>query len=316
MNASSQWAGLELRHLITLEAVAKHRSFRKAAMGLNYTQSGISQQVAALERIVGERLIDRPGGSRPVSLTDAGEIVLRHAAAVFHEITAAQADVAALSGGAGGVLRVGAFQTVSAALVPELLRRLPVEQPDVSIELVQTTADAELFTLLEEGRLDLTFAILPLPPGPFDAVELFLDPHVLIVPKNWPLATRTEPVSLSELEGLPLIASHDPRYVSYVEATMQEHGLDPNVVHRTDDNGTLHALVARGIGASVAAQLVAAGANGSVATLQLKEPLPPRRVALAWRRDRDFPLRYAAFLELVRSVCSDLGLIAPAAAAA
>ena len=78
MIASSQWAGLELRHLITLEAVARHRSFRKAALCLNYTQSGISQQVAALERIVGERLIERPGGSRPVGLTDAGEIVLRH----------------------------------------------------------------------------------------------------------------------------------------------------------------------------------------------------------------------------------------------
>jgi len=70
--ASSQWAGLELRHLITLEAVARHRSFRKAALCLNYTQSGISQQVAALERIVGERLIERPGGSRPVGLTSAG----------------------------------------------------------------------------------------------------------------------------------------------------------------------------------------------------------------------------------------------------
>ena len=72
MIASSQWAGLELRHLITLDAVAKHRSFRKAAMRLNYTQSGISQQIAALERIVGERLIQRPGGSRPVGLTEAG----------------------------------------------------------------------------------------------------------------------------------------------------------------------------------------------------------------------------------------------------
>ena len=142
--ASSQWAGLELRHLITLEAVAKHRSFRKAALRLNYTQSGISQQIAALERIVGERLIERPGGSRPVGLTEAGEIVLRHAEAVFHEITAAQADVAALSGGTAGVVRVGTFQSVSSMLVPELIRRLAQEQPDVTMELVQTPADTEL----------------------------------------------------------------------------------------------------------------------------------------------------------------------------
>ncbi|HWQ00958.1 MAG TPA: LysR family transcriptional regulator, partial [Gaiellaceae bacterium] len=203
MIASSQWAGLELRHLITLDAVAKHRSFRKAAMRLNYTQSGISQQIAALERIVGERLIERPGGSRPVGLTEAGEIVLRHAAAVFHEITAAQADVAALSGGTAGVLRVGAFQSVSSMLVPELIRRLPEEQPHVSLELEQTPGDPELFALLEEGRLDMTFGLLPAPPGPFETVELFTDPFVLIVSQGSPLAERSCPVALHEIAELP-----------------------------------------------------------------------------------------------------------------
>jgi len=314
--ASSQWAGLELRHLITLEAVARHRSFRKAALRLNYTQSGISQQVAALERIVGERLIERPGGSRPVGLTAAGEIVLRHAEAIFHEITAAQADVAVLRGGASGALRVGAFQSVSASLVPELIRRLPDEHPELSIELVQTTADAELFTLLEEGRLDVTFAVLPLPPGPFDAVELFVDPIVVMVSADSTLAGRTAPIGLDELEGLPLITSNDCRYLTPFETRMRDRGLEPDVVHRTDDNGTLYGLVAGGVGAAVVARLVADGANDSIATLELEEPLPPRRVALAWRKDREFPPRHAAFLELARSVCRDLGLETTAAAAA
>jgi DNA-binding transcriptional LysR family regulator len=297
--ASSQWAGLELRHLITLEAVARHRSFRKAALCLNYTQSGISQQVAALERIVGERLIERPGGSRPVGLTAAGEIVLRHAESIFHEITAAQADVGVLTRGTSGVLRVGAFQSVSAEVVPELIRRLPDAQPGLSVDLVQTTADSELFALLEEGKLDVTFAILPLPQGPFEAVELFADP-----------------VTLEELAGLPLITSHDCRYLNGFEARMHERGHEPEVVHRTDDNGTLYGLIAGGVGAAVGTQLVADGAKGSVATLQIEEPLAPRRVALAWRRDREFPPRHEAFLELVRSVCRDLGLEPTAAAAA
>jgi DNA-binding transcriptional LysR family regulator len=314
--ASSQWAGLELRHLITLEAVARHRSFRKAALCLNYTQSGISQQVAALERIVGERLIERPGGSRPVGLTAAGEIVLRHAESIFHEITAAQADVGVLTRGTAGVLKVGAFQSVSAELVPELIRRLPDAQPGLTVDLVQTTADTELFALLEEGRLDVTFAILPLPQGPFEAVELFADPIVLMVSTSSPLARRREPVALDELAGLPLITSHDCRYLNGFEARMHERGYEPDVVHRTDDNGTLYGLIAGGVGAAVGPQLVADGAKGSVATLQIEEPLPPRRVALAWRRDREFPPRHEAFLELVRSVCRDLGLEPTAAAAA
>jgi DNA-binding transcriptional LysR family regulator len=314
--ASSQWAGLELRHLITLEAVAKHRSFRKAAMALNYTQSGISQQVAALERIVGERLIERPGGSRPVGLTVAGEIILRHASAIFHEITAAQADVAVLGGAPAAALRVGAFQSVSAALVPELIRRLPDEHSGLSVDLVQTTADSELFALLEEGRLDVTFAVLPLPPGPFEAVELFADPIVVMVSTDSELAGRSEPLALEELAGMPLITSHDCRYLNSFEQRMRERGFEPDVVHRTDDNGTLYGLIAGGAGAAVASQLVADGAQGSVATLQLAEQLPPRRVALAWRKDREFPPRHEAFLKLVRSVCRDLGLETTAAAAA
>jgi DNA-binding transcriptional LysR family regulator len=314
--ASSQWAGLELRHLITLDAVAKHRSFRKAAMRLNYTQSGISQQIAALERIVGERLIERPGGSRPVGLTEAGEIVLRHAAAVFHEITAAQADVAALSGGTAGVLRVGAFQSVSSMLVPELIRRLPEEQPHVSLELEQTPGDPELFALLEEGRLDMTFGLLPAPPGPFETVELFTDPFVLIVSRGSPLAERSCPVALHEIAELPMIAPDGCRHMKDFETFMRERGLEANVIHRAGDNGTLHGLVASGAGVAVVAQLVAGSANGVVATLELDEPPPPRRVALAWRSDREFPPRHDAFVKLVQTICRELGLATVPAVAA
>ena len=77
-----RWLGIELRHLTALEAVAREGSFGRAAKSLGYTQSAVSQQIAALERIVGARLVDRPGGPRPVSLTEAGELLLRHAEAI------------------------------------------------------------------------------------------------------------------------------------------------------------------------------------------------------------------------------------------
>src|ERR671933_764191 len=79
---ADRWAGLELRHLLALDAVAREGSFGRAAIALGYTQSAISQQIAALERIVGERLLERPGGQRPVTLTEAGELLLRHADAI------------------------------------------------------------------------------------------------------------------------------------------------------------------------------------------------------------------------------------------
>ena len=97
-----RWLGVELRHLAALEAVAREHSFGRAATALGYTQSAISQQIATLERSVGERLIERPGGSRPVALTEAGELLLGHAAAIVARLKAAQADLRALGEGRAG----------------------------------------------------------------------------------------------------------------------------------------------------------------------------------------------------------------------
>src|SRR5919206_1679384 len=102
-----RWLGIELRHLIALDAVAREGSFGRAATSLGYTQSAVSQQIAALERIVGARLVERPGGPRPVSLTEAGELLLRHSEAIAARLAAAQADPGAPPRGGGGVLRVG-----------------------------------------------------------------------------------------------------------------------------------------------------------------------------------------------------------------
>ena len=75
--------GLELRHLVALEAIASEGSFGRAAQRLGYTQSAISQQIASLERIVGQRLVERPGGPRPVTLTEAGALLLSHAEGIM-----------------------------------------------------------------------------------------------------------------------------------------------------------------------------------------------------------------------------------------
>src|SRR5471032_2474203 len=154
------WLGVELRHLAALEAVASEGSFGRAAQKLGYTQSAISQQIAMLERLVGERLIDRPGGPRAVSLTEAGQVLLRHAASILARLAAAQADLAALSAGEAGSLRVGTIQSVGAKILPEVMRRFTSAWPKVEIELVESHSDDELAGFVERGDLDLAFVQL------------------------------------------------------------------------------------------------------------------------------------------------------------
>src|SRR5918995_3854309 len=105
-----RWLGVELRHLAALQAIAEEGSFGRAARRLGYTQSAVSQQLAMLERLVGERLVERPGGPRPVTLTEAGELLVRHAEAIVARLEAARADLEALSAGGAGSLRVGTYQ--------------------------------------------------------------------------------------------------------------------------------------------------------------------------------------------------------------
>jgi len=147
-----RWLGVELRHLAALEAVARTRSFGAAARDLGYTQSAVSQQIAQLERSVGVRLVDRPGGPRQVDLTDAGRLLLRHADAIVAQLDAAKADMAALAEGAAGPLRVGIYQSVGARILPALLRRFREEWPRVEVSVREEIADVTQYFAIERLR--------------------------------------------------------------------------------------------------------------------------------------------------------------------
>src|SRR5262249_26728836 len=116
-----RWLGVELRHFRALEAVSRERSFAKAAIALGYTQSAVSQQIATLERLVGQKLVERPGGPKPVSLTEAGQLLLTHAEAIAARVAAAQADLTALGGGEAGPLPGRRLPSVRPRAAPEQL---------------------------------------------------------------------------------------------------------------------------------------------------------------------------------------------------
>ncbi len=307
------WLGLELRHLIALKAIAEEGTFGRAAKRLGYTQSAISQQIAMLERIVGRRLIDRPGGPRPVSLTEAGDLLLRHADAIAARLQAAQADLAALDAGDAGPLRIGTYQSVGARVLPELLREFCAGWPQVDVTLQESADDRDLIRLVEQGDLDLSFVVMPLDPGPYEVVELFRDPYVLVVPAGSPLASRDRPPSLRELLDHPLISNRTCRTTQRVEDRLRQAGREPNIAFRSDDNGTVQGLVAAGVGVAVVPRLTVDETDPAVQVVDLGDRVPPRLIGIAWHRDRRRTPAADAFVELARTLTDAIGASAEAA---
>jgi molybdate transport repressor ModE-like protein len=298
-----RWLGVELRHLAALEAVSREGSFGRAATALGYTQSAVSQQIATLERIVGEKLIERPGGPKPVSLTEAGRLLLRHAEAIVARIAAAQADLTALHDGEAGTLRVGIYQSIGQRILPELMRRYAAAWPLVDVTLTESASDEELLQLVERGELDLTFADLPLIEGPFEFVELLRDPWLLVVPADSPLADRAAPPSLREIAELDLIGFRQCRSMTQIEAALRR---PIDFVFRSDHNGTVQGLVGAGVGAALLPSLAVDPNDEATRQIELGPNVPPRLIAVAWHRDRYRSPAAGAFTELATEVCAEL----------
>jgi molybdate transport repressor ModE-like protein len=298
-----RWLGVELRHLAALEAVSREGSFGRAATALGYTQSAVSQQIATLERIVGEKLIERPGGPKPVSLTEAGRLLLRHAEAIVARIAAAQADLTALHDGEAGTLRVGIYQSIGQRILPELMRRYAAAWPLVDVTLTESASDEELLQLVERGELDLTFADLPLIEGPFEFVELLRDPWLLVVPADSPLADRATPPPLREIAQLDLIGFRQCRSMTQIEAALRR---PIDFVFRSDHNGTVQGLVGAGVGAALLPSLAVDPNDEATRQIELGANVPPRLIAVAWHRDRYRSPAAGAFTELATEVCAEL----------
>jgi molybdate transport repressor ModE-like protein len=297
--AAEWWSGIELRHLAALDAVAREGSFRRAATRLGYVQSAISHQIAALENLTGKRLIERSRGTRPLALTEAGEILLAHADAVIARVRAAQADLAALDGDGAAALRVGATPDLLARLVPALLRAYG--EP---VTLHETPTSRALLAALVRGELDLVLAETPLPKGPLDATPLCVDAFVVVLQAGAPLGRRGgRPVTIEELGRLPLIAHAPSR--AHVEEHLRLQGVDVRFVLEAETGTAVQGLVAAGLGAAIVPRIAADERRTETQVVELAGGLvAPRSIAAVWSRLQPQRADAAAFVEAARSACA------------
>src|SRR6201991_2108385 len=141
---------LDVRRMRVLREVAQRGSFSAAADALAYTQSAVSQQIAALEREAGTRLVER--NARGVRLTDAGRVVVEHADAILARLADAEAELEAIAGLRGGRLRLAAFPTVGATLIPLAVATFREKHPGIELTVRQLEPEDSL-PLLKSGEL-------------------------------------------------------------------------------------------------------------------------------------------------------------------
>ena len=312
--ATNIWTQVELRHLAALQAVAQTGAFGRAAEQLGYTQSSVSQQIAGLEQLVGQRLVERTRGSSSVELTEAGRLLLGHADAIIARLRTAEADLAAYAAGTAGEVRVGVFQSVGTRILPELVREFLTAWPGVRIRPFEADDDQALLQAIEQGRLDLAFGMSPLPEGPFAAQELLRDPYVLVVPSSWPLAARANagPVPVDVIADLPLVNFETCRTAVRVENELRLRGQEPEVVFRSDNNGAVQGMVGAGLGVALMPRLTLYEHDDRVRVLELPADFPPRVVVMVWHRDRFQSPAATAFVEAAVRCCARFSAVDPA----
>jgi len=275
---------LNLERLRVLHAVSTTGSVIGAARTLHVTTSAVSQQVARLEREVGQRLVQRRG--RGIGLTEAGLLLARHAGDLLTHVERVEAGLAEHRGAVAGTVAIAAFATAARGLLPGVLRELRSRYPDLAVSLSEREPH-EAVPALSRGDLDVAVVqdwaddVLTVPAG-LSRRHLVDDVFDVVLPVDHPLAGR-DSVAVKELAGDDWIGwtsgqiCHD-----WLVRTLWADGAQPRLVHTASEHSTQLALVAAGLGVAVIPRLGREPAPRSVRFLPV-DPAPTRRVFALWR---------------------------------
>jgi DNA-binding transcriptional LysR family regulator len=297
---------MDIIWLEVFREVARRGSFTAAAQALRYTQSAVSRQIAALETDTGTTLFDRV--PRGVRLTDEGRCLLDHAEAVLGRLDTARRDLAALRDLDIGRLRIGAFATADAALVPRAMAAFHANHPSVVLSLSEVLTPVQI-TQLRDGDLDI--GVISVPPGrPLDTDGLELthlldDPIMVAIPRDHHLANRRT-LRCAELEGENWIAGWQNPEDTLIGASLPS-GFQPEIRYVVPGWTAKLGLVAAGLGVTLMPALAASAARPDILIKRLNpEDTPARPVYAATPTRATKPPAVQRFLKALAHVVTEL----------
>jgi DNA-binding transcriptional LysR family regulator len=272
---------LNVARLKVLDEVARRGSFSAAADALDYTQSAISQQIAALEQEAGMTLLERH--PRGVSLTAAGQTLVGHAEGILARLESAEAALGAIAGLRGGRLRMASFPTAGATLMPLAIATFRARHPDIELTLAEGEPE-QIAPRLRAGELDLALLFEFGDSAGTDEltrVELLEDPLYLALPREHKLATKRK-LRLEDLRGEAWVqTSSSSPCARQVVRSCHAAGFEPNVAFESDDYQTVQGLVAAGVGVALIPELALNPVVREDIAIRALSPRPPVRQVVA-----------------------------------
>jgi molybdate transport repressor ModE-like protein len=271
---------LDVRRMRVLREVALQGSFSAAAEALSFTQSAVSQQIAALEREAGAVLVER--SARGVRLTEAGEALVRHTDTILARLSEAEAELEAIAGLRGGRLRMAAFESAGATLMPLAIREFAERHP--GIELSMTMGEPEdTEPMLKSGELDLVLGFGSRIDEQ-DGLErrlLIEDPMLLVLPQGHPLAKKRN-LRLADLAAEAWIGGRPTCECNrLIYGACARAGFDPRIAFETEDYAAVQGFVAAGVGVSLIAELGLTTLRDDIVVRDLGRETPVRKIYAA-----------------------------------
>ena len=248
-------ASLDLQTVRVVRQIAEHGSLTAAADALGYSQPAVSQQLRRFEERTGIALVERVG--RGIRLTESGRVLARHANAVATALEAAAGELDEIRGLRAGRVRLVAFPSASATLVPRLIAALTASHPGIDLTYVEAEPpEAVAAVRSDRADLALTFSY----PGDRDdphrasarglEVRPFGDePMQLVLPAGHP-AAADDVVDLERLSGQPWIAGC-PRCRGHLLELAGTAGFVPRIAFETDNFVAVEGMVAQGLGVAL-----------------------------------------------------------------
>src|SRR4051795_11391212 len=274
---------LDVKRLRVLREVASQGSFSAAADALSYTQSAVSQQIAALEREAGTTLVERR--ARGVHLTQAGRALVVHADAILARLVAAERELEAIAGLDGGHLRLVAFPSAASSLMPVPLPPLRRRPPAVELPLEPREPD-DAIACLKSGDCDVALAIeasfRPLEDQAIAKERLVDDPMFLVMPRDHPLA-RKRNVRLEDFAEEAWIQGSMTTCpdTSILLRACNAAGFEPQIAFQSDDYTAIQGFIAAGVGVALIPDLALLSVREDIVIRDLGPQAPSRRIFAA-----------------------------------